>query len=208
MIRISNPDAMLNEAVRAQNEAAAMMLMRDALASLPMSLVPAVYGWGRHVPSSKDSGEKENPGWILMEFMPGTPLANKFPGFNETSKREVLRQIAQIFSKIQAYQLPDSINAYGGLNFDHSGNVIVDATAVWGGGPSPSIAAFYAECLETQLGFADRCDIVNGWKDSSLRSRIDRFANEGLQPLLVQGQSDIVLRKTLVHGDFSKFLSD
>jgi len=44
VIRIANPEAMLNEAVRAQSEVAMMTLMHQALAGLDQNIIPVVYG--------------------------------------------------------------------------------------------------------------------------------------------------------------------
>jgi len=202
-MRVSNPDAMLNEEVRVQNEVAAMMLAREALASLPGLLVPAVYDWEGTIPASND-GQRSSPGWALLEFMPGSRLEDEFHALDDSEQRDILRQIALIFRAIQAYKLPDSVKGFGGLHFDDHGNVVVGATAIYGGGPCPTHAELYVEMLQTQLGFADKCDVVKGWNDSELRVRIEKFASEGVKPLLYQVQSELRLRPTLVHGDFGE----
>jgi len=204
VMRMSDPDAILNELVRVQNEAAAMMLAREALASLPNAIVPAVYGWNRTVLELEQTQHPFTPGWVLMESIPGSRLLDKWDSLSSTKKREILQQLAVIFQKLQAYQLPETIKGYGGLNFDNDGNVVVGPTAIWGGGPCTSYVDLYVECLQTQLAFAEKCDVVKAWKGSGLRSRIVNFANDGLKPLLLQAESDSALRPTLVHGDFGK----
>jgi hypothetical protein len=61
-MRISNPQALVNEEVRVQNEVAAMWLTRQALSGYELRLVPEAYGW---CPSSDDRG------WILEEYKEG-----------------------------------------------------------------------------------------------------------------------------------------
>ncbi len=90
----------------------------------------------------------------------------------------------------------------GGLNFDEDGSIVIGATAIAGGGPCDSLQELYAEYLETQLGFADKCSVVQGWRDTDLRARIDKFAAEGFPKLLAEAAS--AARQTLVHGDFGR----
>jgi len=49
----------------------------------------------------------------------------------------------------------------------------------------------------------DKCDVVRGWKDTDLRTRIDDFVARGFQPILAQSSTPHP-RQTLVHGDFGK----
>jgi len=185
---------MLNENVRVQNEVAVTSLMREALSPQFSHLVPKVYGWE----ASSEFGEN---GWVLMELMPGTPLGGKFPSLDPEKQREILRQIAQIFKCIQDYKLPESVQGYGGLNFDEAGRITVGPTAIFGSkGACDSHATLYAEYFATQVGFSDKCDIVQGWKDTNSRARIDKFGAEGLRTLLQKFPA----RPTLVHGDFGK----
>ncbi len=98
VMRLANPDAMLNETVRAQSEVATMVLMRDALSSLNPRLVPAVYGWAPSSPTGN--------GWVLIELMPGEQLNKKFHDLKVETQRDILLQMAQVFKAIQAYDLP------------------------------------------------------------------------------------------------------
>ncbi|KXL49084.1 hypothetical protein M433DRAFT_62653, partial [Acidomyces richmondensis BFW] len=204
IMRISDADSMLNEAVRVQSEVAAMTLAREALASYPSPIVPAVYAWEGSVLASDQSQHLLTPGWVLSESLPGSMLSDKWDSLGSGAKREVLEQIATIFQKLQAYKLPDSIKGYGGLNFDSDGNVIVGPTPIWGGGPCATYTELYTEYLQTQLAFAHKCDVVNGWNGCGLLPRIMKFAKEGLKPLLLQIESESKLRPTFVHADFGK----
>ncbi|KAF3799709.1 hypothetical protein GCG54_00000954 [Colletotrichum gloeosporioides] len=166
IMRFSDPASMLNEEIRVQNEVAVMSLAREALKQLDPSLVPEIYGWR---PFS------EGLGWTLIEFKQGVPLGDKFPTVDGVKKREVLRQIAQVFKHIQAYNLPQSARTFGGLNFGPDGSLTGGPTPIAGGGPCTSLSDLYQEYFNTQIGFADRCDIVQGWGDSDLRARLDQF---------------------------------
>jgi hypothetical protein len=197
-MRVANPEAMLNEAVRAQSEAAMMLLMRQALAKLDSNdnVVPLVYGW------SPPSDEK---GWLLMEFVPGVMLADVFPSLDWEKKTNIIQQIARIFAAIQSLELPPSVKGFGGLNFDDAENIITGPTPIHGGGPSDTLADLYTEYFHTQMSFADKCDVVKGWKaTSSLRDRLDKFAAEKLPQLLHEVESKLKPRPTLVHADFGK----
>ena len=180
-----------------------MTLAREALLSLDKAIVPLVYGWagGRNDVSEWDGhGDR---GWVVMELMPGTPLKDKFPLLSEQAKKDVLDQVAVILKAFQTLRLPDSAVGYGGFNFDGAGNIIVGATAIPGGGPCNTYPELYAAYLKTELEIADKCDIVKGWRETGLRSRIDKFATERLVPLLSSGP-DAQTQPTYVHGDLGK----
>ncbi|KAI8312633.1 hypothetical protein K4K59_005743 [Colletotrichum sp. SAR11_240] len=175
IMRFSDPASMLNEDIRVQNEVAVMSLAREALKHHDPSLVPEVYGWR---PFS------EGVGWTLIEFKQGVPLGDKFPTLDSEKKRDLLRQIAQVFKHIQRYKLPESARTFGGLNFGPDGSLIGGPTPIAGGGPCATLSDLYQEYFTTQIGFADKCDIVQGWGDSDLRARLDQFGAKGLKSLL------------------------
>ncbi|KAF4808754.1 hypothetical protein CGCSCA5_v012043 [Colletotrichum siamense] len=187
IMRVSAP-ASMNEEIRVQNEVAVMSLAREALKNHDPSLVPEVYGWR---PFS------EGIGWTLIEFRQGVPVGNKFPTLDSKKKRDVLRQISQVL-KPQKYKPPESARTFGGLNFGPDGSLIGGPTPIAGGGPGTTLSDLYREYFKTQIGFADKCDIVRGWGDSDLRTRLDQFGAKGLKSLV----SRVEARPTLVHGDF------
>ncbi|KAL3294812.1 phosphotransferase enzyme family protein [Colletotrichum asianum] len=189
IMRFSDPASMLNEEIRVQNEVAVMSLAREALEHHDTSLVPEVYGWR---PFS------ERVGWTLIEFKQGVPLGDKFPTLDSEKKRDLLRQIAQVFKHFQKYKPPESARTFGGLNFGPDGSLIGGPTPIAGGGPCTTLSDLYQEYFKTQIGFADKCDIVRGWGDSDLRTRLDQFGAKGLKSLV----SRVEARPTLVHGDF------
>ncbi|KAF0320450.1 phosphotransferase enzyme family protein [Colletotrichum asianum] len=170
-MRFSDPASMLNEEIRVQNEVAVMSLAREALEHHDTSLVPEVYG---------------------------VPLGDKFPTLDSEKKRDLLRQIAQAFKHFQKYKPPESARTFGGLNFGPDGSLIGGPTPIAGGGPCTTLSDLYQEYFKTQIGFADKCDIIRGWGDSDLRTRLDQFGAKGLKSLV----SRVEARPTLVHGDF------
>ncbi|KAI8167012.1 hypothetical protein K4K49_011180 [Colletotrichum sp. SAR 10_70] len=151
IMRFSDPASMLNENIRVQNEVAVMSLAREALKQHDPSLVPEVYGWR---PFS------EGVGWTLIEFRQGVPLGDRFPTLESEKKRDMLRQIAQVFKHIKKHKLPESARTFGGLNFGPDGSLIGGPTPIAGGGPCTTLADLYQEYFKTQTGFADKCDIV------------------------------------------------
>ncbi|KAF4834451.1 hypothetical protein CGCTS75_v003200 [Colletotrichum tropicale] len=173
-MRFSDPASMLNEQIRVQNEVAVMSLAREALKHHDPSLVPEVYGWR---PFS------EGVGWTLIEFKQGVPLGDKFPTLDSEKKRDLLRQIAQVFKHIQQYKPPESARTFGGLNLGPDGSLTGGPTPIAGGGPCATLSDLYQEYFKTQIGFADKCDIVQGWGDSDLRARLDHFGAKGLRSL-------------------------
>ncbi|KAK6209010.1 hypothetical protein LQW54_006758 [Pestalotiopsis sp. IQ-011] len=219
VIRISNPQALINHEVRVENEVAAMTLMRDALSSYSSSLVPEIYDWNSCTPSIKDSPF----GYVLQEHKPGTGLDSTFGlGANseektsfedlpEDNKRDLLAQIAAVFKLIQTYELPATVKGYGGLRFDEAGDIVTGPTALPCGGPFETYPEMHAQMLRFQLEEADRNEnIVRGWRGGDLernsvglRDRLDKLAStDGIAKIVAQNSVD---RPTLVHGDFDIF---
>jgi len=58
---------------------------REALGTANSGLVPPVCGWG-------SSGDAR--GWVLIEHMPGEPLADKVPSLSGEGQRDIVAQIA------------------------------------------------------------------------------------------------------------------
>lgn len=114
-MRISNPQALVDENIRVQNEVAAMSLMRQALSSCKDRLISDTSAWS---PSS------EGREWILQEYMRGTQLDKDFGDLDSDCQRDIVHQIADVFKLIQEYRLPDSVIGYGGLCFNDSGDIV------------------------------------------------------------------------------------
>ena len=100
VIRLSNAEANLNEAVRVENEVAAMVLMRSALARFGTRvIVPDVYDW------QVASGDQQ--GYIVEQFMEGDQFCDNFGRMKRDDQKILLDQIADIFkASLQMFQLP------------------------------------------------------------------------------------------------------
>jgi len=170
VIRISNPQAMLNEDVRVQNEVAAMCLMRQALSTYQDRLIPSTCAW---CPSIEDYG------WIIQEYMAGTQLDKEFHSLDRDHKQDVLHQIADVFKLIQSYSLPESVKGYGGLSFNESGDIVTGPTTIPCGGPFPEFHEMYMQMLRRQLIESDTSERIAGWRRNDLRDRLERLATNG-----------------------------
>ncbi|KAI9673234.1 MAG: hypothetical protein M1817_003097 [Caeruleum heppii] len=190
VIRLSNKAAGLNDLNRVQNEVAIMSLMRDALKTLPTQLVPAVYGW---------ASAASQQGWILQQYMPGSTLDAEFSKMDLEGKESVLQQMAEILLKLQHYQLPDTIQEFGGLSFDESGDVISGPVTIFQGGPFSTYEDEYREMLRLRLATADKNSLVQGWRSRGIRERLECFLAQGLGRIM-QG---VDYKKVLIHGDFT-----
>lgn len=192
IMRISNPAANLNEEVRIENEVAAMVLMRDALSGHGSKIVPDVYGWG--------SG-KNATGFIIEEKMGGEPLQD-ITSLGTDVQKQILSQAANIFKLIQSYQLPGTIDGYGGLNFDEKGNVVLGPTSIHCGGPFSKYEDMYRTLFQTQMDAASICPQIPDREGNGVRARLARFLQSDQIGKIVSGLSET--KQTLVHGDFGK----
>ncbi|KAK0127737.1 hypothetical protein ONS96_007251 [Cadophora gregata f. sp. sojae] len=193
VIRLSNPQAMLNEDVRVQNEVAAMCLMRQALSTYQDRLIPNTYAWCPSV---------EGYGWILQEYMAGTQLDKEFHGLDRDHQQDILHQIADVFKLIQSYSLPKSVKGYGGLSFNESGEIVTGPTTIPCGGPFSEFHEMYTQMLRRQLIESDTSERIAGWRRNHLRDRLERFVTNGIAKQVAENS---IARQTLVHGDFNTF---
>lgn len=191
VMRLSNAAAGLNDQNRVQNEVAAMSLARKALA--PRQIIPAIYGWAS---AAKDQG------WILMEHMRGTPLDAEFEEMRFDDKRKTLKEVAGIIRAIQQYELPESIQGFGGLDFDRDGNIVSASLTLFSCGPFTTYSKLVKGILREQLAATDKSPILHGWISKDTRAKLERFITEDVDRML---QSINTEKKRLVHGDFSTF---
>jgi hypothetical protein len=152
-MRLSNASAGLNNQNRVQNEVAAMALAREALK--PRQIVPAVYGW---------ASAAEGQGWILMEHMGGTPLDEAIQAMGSDEKRKILKEVATIVLDLQQFNLPESIQNFGGLDFDSQGHFVSASLTVFQCGPFPTYGDMIKGILREQLATADKSPILDGWQ--------------------------------------------
>lgn len=169
-----------------------MNLFRGALRAQNPQIVPELYGW-----ASNHNGQ----GWLLTEFLPGHNLGPVFKGLDQTSKRSIVAQVAEILRAMQQYQLPSTAIGYGGLTFAADGAIVTCATAFPGGGPTSSHSALYTEYFRTQRARSLENEVVKGWLDTDLPPRLERASKEFDQASVYEHH----LRPTLVHGDLGLY---
>lgn len=201
VIRLSNLKADgLNNANRVQNEVAWSMLARQALEKAGLgSLVPDIYAWG--APKSLDASDEGNFGWIVSAFRAGVGLDEQFPGLPASEQSDVLETIASIASALQKAPIPSSVNGFGGLAFDDSGNLTAAQMALLPDGPWTTYTDVWATKLQAKLAEADEKPALDGWKEQDVSSRVKAFVSSGgLQKALEKVD---VSRRNLIHGDLS-----
>ncbi|KAI9703535.1 MAG: hypothetical protein M1820_005839 [Bogoriella megaspora] len=192
VIRLSNFAWGYNHAVRVENEVAALSMARDALGAELQHLVPRVFAWS---PATADQG------WILQEYMPGQPLLEDFKVMKEQDQAKILGQMADVLGCFQAYEIPTSVQGYGGLRFGQAGEYLSAPLSLLDGGPFPTYEALVRKTIESKLHEAENDRYVQGWRDSDVRSRLEDFLARGLHRTMSASLDG--LRKALVHGDLS-----
>ncbi|KAJ7491206.1 kinase-like domain-containing protein [Mycena latifolia] len=181
---------------RVQNEVAALALVRQPLKHVVR--VPEVYAW------SEGRGTDEIP-FIIMEFLPGSPLDTIWPLLDLPSRLPILNQIADIFLALRSVQISvpqtSSNYAFGGFAFSISGTITTAVHPNSIGGPFTSAVEQWLSMLSGQIQNADDNRFVQGWKASDLRSRLDSFLekDEGFRSLLRR----VAAKPVFVHGDFN-----
>ncbi|ETS74001.1 hypothetical protein PFICI_13867 [Pestalotiopsis fici W106-1] len=208
IVRMSNPLAEgLNNANRVENDVAAQHLVREALhaAGLP-SLVPAVYAWERC--RYEEAPDETGFGWTIGEFKPGSDLDGEFPTLAVDEKKQVMKQIADIFAAIQQAQLPQSITQFGALTIDDEGQIVNGQMPLLSGGPWDAYADVWVAKLRLQLEDADKSPLLQGWSLGGLREQINAWIEDGGVPRLLNGVNNNA--RVLVHGDLTmnNFLFD
>ncbi|CAI0650425.1 unnamed protein product [Colletotrichum noveboracense] len=122
VMRLANPRAQdIIQDNRVENELAAIHLARKGLQAFKpeiSGLIPAIYAWRSH------GGAKDGFSWTLMEFKEGVPLDSEFQNLSEADRKDVLGQIADVFTGLQRAPIPESIPAHGGLTINESGEIV------------------------------------------------------------------------------------
>ncbi|KAH9910004.1 hypothetical protein F4778DRAFT_28701 [Xylariomycetidae sp. FL2044] len=192
---MSNPDAEgLHQGNRVQNEVGILTLASAALSGIKPSVVPRVFGW--------HGASRDQPGWILEELMPGAPLAETFgTSMSLDEKKGILAQMAELLKALQDYELPGSIEGWGGVTISDGGAIVSAPMTSVGAGPWSSFEDSYRGRLEVALGKADRNPYLQGWRANGVRERIDAFIERGLAAQF----SDLASKqaRTIVHADFT-----
>ncbi|KAL3417768.1 phosphotransferase enzyme family protein [Phlyctema vagabunda] len=204
IIRLSNPAAEgLNHDNRVENEVGSMYLARQGLASFEPQIafaIPSVYAWQAQ---TKFGDANETFGWTIMEFKQGEPLDKVFPLLDSSKKKDVLGQIADIFSSIQRATLPASLDSYGGITIK-DGKLVHGQMTTLPGGPWKSYGNFWTTRLSSQLNESNQSPALQGWNPNGVRERIDRFLAADIDNVMEAAGVDIT-RRSLVLGDLSEF---
>lgn len=191
IIRLPNPVSGYNDKIRVENEVAALSIARDALQAKFPDLIPRVFGWG---------SARLGQGWILQEHMAGNPLLDDFHRMNDEDKALILRQMADILTILQRYQLPATIRDYGGLDFGPSGEYVSAPISIMDAGPFATYEDLVKATIQSKLVKSDTDPQVEGWRANGVRARLDKFIAEGLHVAMENMRS---FSKVLVHADFS-----
>ncbi|KAJ4305549.1 hypothetical protein N0V90_001080 [Kalmusia sp. IMI 367209] len=174
IMRLTNPDAEgMHAHTRVENEVAIISLTAAALSRFKPHVVPSVYGWGSAAPPSSQ-------GWILRELMPGPSMAG-------------------ILKALQDFQLPSSIEQYGGVTFDSDGQIVSTTMTSVGSGPWLLYEDYFGDRLERALQQADSNPYIKGWHANGMRKRLEAFVESGVPVQLKAIESRD--NKAIVHAD-------
>lgn len=132
--------------------------------------------------------------------MVGSPLLADFGQMDDEDKVFILRQMADVLTVLQRYQLPSTIRGYGGLDFGPSAEYISAPMSILDGGPFATYEEFVRATIQSKLVKADTDPQVEGWHANGVRARLDKFVAEGLHAAMENMGS---FPKVLVHADFS-----
>ncbi|KAH9222213.1 hypothetical protein DL95DRAFT_354443 [Leptodontidium sp. 2 PMI_412] len=174
LLRLTNADAEgLHQSTRVENEVSMLNLATSALATIKPSIIPRVYGWST-------ASSPTSQGWILQEFMPGSPLDESLPSMSTAQKKNIFTQIATILKGLQDFKVPESITGFGGVTFNHEGGIVSAQMTTVGAGPWGSYEDFFRGRIHAALREADQNPYIQGWRANGIRDRLDAFVNDGL----------------------------
>ncbi|KAF6788131.1 hypothetical protein CSOJ01_15101 [Colletotrichum sojae] len=194
IVRLANSDPRtgINNTNRVESEVAFMTLARQALANSKYSdIVPDVYAW---------AGMSRGQGFSVQQCMPGIiPERGGFEGFTLKDKSDLLGQMADILACLQAFELPETVDRFGGLRFDEDGNVVSAQMTMFKGEPSATYKDFLRGIFRVKLQEADENPVLQGWKVDGVRARLDAFINHRLDDIFVDEDPP----RRLVHADLT-----
>ncbi|KAG9240235.1 hypothetical protein BJ878DRAFT_537243 [Calycina marina] len=187
-----DPKTGINNANRAENEVACMSLARQALAGSAYScIIPDIYTW-----ASISQGQ----GFIMMQHMPGEVTNKALNKMDIDDKSAVFRQMADILALIQKFELPKTIEAFGGLTFNDKAHATSAQMTLRVGGPSTSCRDFIRSMLAGKLEEADNNSVIEGWNENKLRPSLDKYLEVGLPHILDHLKNE---RRVLLHSYFT-----
>lgn len=193
IIRLPNPISGYNDKTRVENEVASLSIARDALQAKFPGFIPRVFGWG---------SARHGQGWILQEYMTGSPLLDDFSQMSDANRACILRQMADVLSGFQLIELPANIRDYGGLGFGPSGEYVSAPMSILDAGPFPTYEDLVKATIQSKLAKTDTDPQVEGWRANGVRTRLEKFIAEGLHVAMKSMGS---FPKALVHADFSMY---
>lgn len=196
LVRLTNSDLRtgLNNNNRVENEVAFMALVRQALAKTTYShIIPNVYSW---------AGTTSGQAFTIQQYMPGTIPAKSFETLSLGDKSIVLGQMADILALLQQFEIPKTVQMFGGLKFDEHGNITSGQMSLFKGEPSATYKDFIRSIFKIKLQEADENPVIVGWEENGLRAKLDKFIGHQLDATLKDYEQ---VRRVLIHGDFSKY---
>ncbi|RFU30927.1 hypothetical protein B7463_g5406, partial [Scytalidium lignicola] len=116
----------------------------------------------------------------------GEQLDKHFAFLSDTEKRDIIEQIADVFSAIQHTVLPDTVKSYGGLTISSEGKIINGQMTTLSGGPWKTYSS----------------QVLKGWTSNGVRQRVDKFLEAGIGDYLANAGVDMS-RRALIHGDLT-----
>lgn len=204
VIKLSNLAAHdVNNANRVANDVAGQHLVRQSLAKAGLPpLVPDVYAWAPATATNET--DEKGFGWIISEFRDGVDLGPEFSSLDVESQMHVLEQMAAILGAIQAVDLPQGVNKFGGgLKFDSDGSIVSgESPSFQDVKPTGSYAEWRIAKLRSRLERAAESPVISGWKSNGVAQRIKSFLTTGGPEELLSRVG--VHRKCIIHGDLSK----
>jgi len=197
IVRLANSDPRtgINNTNRVETEVSIMTLVRQALNKSKYShIVPDVYAW---------AGTSSGQGFSVQQYMTGTMPDRVWGDLTLQDKSVVLGQMADILTYLQNFEIPATVNKFGGLNFDQGGKIVSAQMSLFTGEPCKTYKDLINNIFRVKLHEADENPVIQGWRDSGVRERLDKFVDCHLDAIFKDHKA---ARKTLVHSDLSKFL--
>ena len=142
ILRLPNPTSGYNDRTRVENEVAALALARSGLQARYPGLIPRVFGW---------ESARNGQGWMLQEYMHGSPLLDDFNQMSDDDRAIILNQMADILTILQQHKLPATIRQYGGLDFGPLGEYVSDPMSIFCSGPFKTYEEFVRATIESKL---------------------------------------------------------
>jgi len=134
--------------------------------------------------------------------MPGAPVDETYDSMSLEEKKGILSQMASFLKALQDFQIPQSIQRYGGVTFDANSQIVSTAMTSVGSGPWASYEDYFTDRLQRGLQRADSNPYIKGWHANGVRKRLDAFVASGIPAQFKALESKLDM--SIVHADFSK----